>query len=116
LKNRLVGQVEEDQKPFGAGQDEGSGVSELISSGISVRGKNPGEECVDMRKRGERYKKIPTYFNPVVIPQGREDPATSCRQTEPVAPLVFVPDPTPRVEVDVGITVVGHDLADKRVV
>lgn len=115
LKNCVVGHVEDDQKLFGAGQEDGLGASALMSSGISARGKNPGRGRVDTRARGAQYERVPTYFYPVVIPQRGEDPAARGGQPEPVAPRVLVLDPAPRVEVERGVAVVAEDRAHERV-
>jgi len=64
LKN-LLGHVEEDQKLFGAGQDDGLGVSDWMSFGISVRGKNPGRGCVDMRKGVHNTRECLHIFIPL---------------------------------------------------
>ena len=103
--------MEDDQKLFGAGQEDGLGDSALMSSGISARGKNPGRGRIDTRTQGAQCERVPTYFNPVVIPQGGEDSAARGCQPESVAPLVLVFDPAPGVEVERGVAVVPEDLA-----
>ena len=59
---------------------------------------------------------MPTYFNPLIVPQGREDSTTSGRQAEPVATVICALDPAPRVVINIGVTIVSYDRADKRVV
>ena len=113
LKNWLVGHWDEDHKALGDPHVDGRGLSDLRSSGIESRGKNPTIQSINTMGQKDRGRGL-TDSHTMIIQKSSKDSTSRTIQRRSIAPLIGVLNSTSKIAINGSIAIGPQYTSRKR--